>query len=170
MKTQKSLSELRQIKNVALSLMGYSIPTNGRMVNIPSLIPEEKKDSKAYKKFERFFNKSIEKPLTKFDQMETDFRLDHALEVDGKIVRNAQGGYEYSKAGEKALVLALRGLEDHKIDVDYDLENESWDDLIALVPEDKRNRCSIEDPETQSVFLPFYQQTTKDESNENTTD
>jgi hypothetical protein len=134
--------------------MGYSYPTGNSKVEVPSIIPEEKKDSKAFKRFEKFYKKSVEKPLSKFVELEADLRLEHALEIDGKLVRNAQGGYEYNKEGQKALIAGIRALEDHKVDVDYDVEKESWDDLIALVPDNLRSKCSIEDLE--EVFLPFY--------------
>ena len=154
MKAEKSLIELRTIQNIAFLLMGCTVSVEGNSRTIDGAIPKENMDSKAYKKLEKFYKKSVEKPLEKFKEMEADLRLEHALEVDGKLVRNKEGGFEYSKKGEQALVQALRELKDQKVSLDYDFEFESWDELLALVPEESRARFSLED--CGDAFSPFY--------------
>ena len=154
MKTEKSLLELRTIQNTVFLLMGFSITIEGQTKHQKGAIPEGNTDSKAYKKLEKFYKKSVEKPLEKFKEIEEDLRLEHALEIEGKLVRNSEGGFEYNKSGLKALNEALRGLKDRTVEVDYDLENENWDDILALVPEAAKSRFSLEGQ--KEIFAPFY--------------
>jgi hypothetical protein len=154
MKAEKSLIELKQIQGFVFLLMGYSITVDGQAKHQKGAIPEGNTDSKAYKKLEKFYKKSIEKPLEKFKEIEEDLRLEHALEIDGKLVRNKEGNFEYNKAGEQALVKAFRELKDRKVELDYDFEYEDWDDVLALVPEESRGRFSLE--ECKEAFSPFY--------------
>ena len=70
MKTEKSLLELRTIQNTVLNLVGYTISSETGSRTIEGAIPKGNMDSKAYKKLEKFYKKSIEKPLEKFKEIE----------------------------------------------------------------------------------------------------
>lgn len=131
MKIAKTPQQLQNIQINAIQLIGGQIGNQ----QIKGLIPEDRRDSKAFIVFKRFISKSVEKPLSKIKEQQDDLCLDHALEQNGKLVRNEKGGFEYSREGQKTLNAALRKLSETPVEVDYDKENEPWDTVLALLPE-----------------------------------
>jgi len=153
MKATKTVQELILIQMNAVNLLGGQVGDQ----RYRGVIPEDMRDNKAFLNYKRFISKTIEKPLALINEKRADLELEHALEVGGKLIRNEQGGYEYSKEGQRALTAAFRALNEEKVEVDYDREGEQWDDILALIPEVTRKVWKLENlDDLREALSPFY--------------
>jgi len=149
MKADKNFKQVVMIHNVVLGLL------SGK-----GTIPEDSHEKKAFIQLRQFFNKTIFKEgIEAHNEALSTLELDHASEINGKVVPKTGGGYEKNKVDETNFQAALKLLPAKIVSLNYDREKMDWNEILLLLPESLRNRYSLlneENEELKEALFPFY--------------
>lgn len=94
------------------------------------------------------------KPLDDFEEQVEDLRLDHCYKENGRIVRGANGEYQWTAEGEKAFRKAYKELVVQEVETHYDATI-SFAEFVEVLPDEKSKALNTWE-DLSEILSPFF--------------